>query len=104
MVGSVVADGDCATEQCEKARKISNLPADVKSFAEQRDGCDYFRSEPWPEGSGAAAKERRDFISKSLKKFCIGTDKRLQALRKKYRNDRVVIELLQGYEDDIEAG
>ena len=100
--GSVVAEGSCATEQCEDAQKISNLPTDVKSFVEQRDGCDHFRGEPWPEGNDPEDKERRDFISKNLDNLCTGTDKSLKALRNKYRDDRAVAELLRKYEDRIE--
>ena len=102
LAGSVAADGGCATEQCEEAQKIPNLPTDVKSFVEQRDGCDHFRGEPWPEGNNPEDKERRDFISKNLKNLCTGTDNSLKKLRNKYRNNPAIVELLRKYEDRIE--
>ena len=102
VVGTVVADGSCATEQCEEAQKIPNLPTDVKSFVEQRDGCDYFRGEPWPEGNDPGDKERRDFISKNLNNLCTGSDRSLKELRNKYRDNRAIAELLRKYEDRIE--
>ncbi len=101
-VTNTIAEGICATEQCEKAEKIPNLPDDVKAFVNQRDGCDYFRSEPWPEGNYPGAKERRSFISNNLKELCTGTDMRLRTLRKKYRHNQVLNELLNGYEEKIE--
>ncbi|MGV8934477.1 MAG: hypothetical protein ACOH1I_07625 [Gallionellaceae bacterium] len=43
------AEESCASEQCVNAQSIANLPADVTTFIDQRDGCDYFRGEPSPE-------------------------------------------------------
>ena len=79
-----------------------DLPADVQSFIEERDGCDHFRGEPWGAGDDPEVKERREFIFENIKKLCTGTDKRLAELRNKYRNDPVVIERLRAYEDSIE--
>ena len=102
LAGSAVAKGTCATELCEEARKIPSLPPDVKSFVDERDGCDHFRGEPWDEGDDPRDKERREFIFHNIKDFCTGTDKRLRELRDKYRHNRVIIEHLKGYEDQIE--
>ena len=102
LAGSVVAEGICATELCEKAQKIPNLPSDVKSFVDERDGCDHFRGEPWDGGDDPEVKERRDFIFQNIKHLCTGTDMRLKALRHKYRNDQAIIEHLKTYEDRIE--
>jgi len=99
---NVVAERNCATEQCERAQTISNLPAEVKSFVDQRDGCDHFRGEPWDGGDDPDVKERREFIFQNIKELCTGADRRLRELRKKYRNDKVITELLKGYEDRIE--
>ena len=57
LTDSVVAEGVCATGQCEKAQKIPGLPSDVKSFVDQRDGCDHFRGEPWAEGDDPESKK-----------------------------------------------
>ena len=59
LAGNVVAEGTCATAECDTARKIPNLPSDVKSFVDQRDGCDHFRGEPWFEGDDPEVTERR---------------------------------------------
>lgn len=80
----------------------NDLPADVQSFIDERDGCDHFRGEPWGAGDDPAVKERREFVFENIKKLCTGTDKRLAELRKKYRNDPIVIKRLRAYEDNIE--
>lgn len=102
MASSVVAEGICATELCKKAQKIPSLPSDVKSFVDERDGCDHFRGEPWDGGDDPEVKERREFISQNIKDLCTGTDRRLKELRNKYRHDRVIIKHLKRYEDRIE--
>ena len=99
---STFAEGVCATEQCEKAQHIPNLPSDVKLFVERRDGCDHFRGEPWPEADDPESKERREFILRNIRELCTGTDGRLAELRNKYRNSPVLSELLNEYEDRIE--
>lgn len=100
--GTVIAGGVCATEQCEEAQKIPNLPPDVKAFVERRDGCDHFRGEPWDNGDDPIIKERREFIFKKIKELCTGSDNQLKELRDKYRNDTVVFNLLGKYESKIE--
>ena len=102
VVSDVEAEGSCATEQCLEAAKIYELPDDVDSFVQLRDGCDYFRSEPWPEGDDPDSKDRRQFILQNLKETCTGTDRQLRELRNKYRNNQIVSEFLKGYEDHIE--
>lgn len=92
----------CATELCVKAAKIPNLPDDVSSFVAQRDGCDHFRGEPWPEGNDPVAKDRRQFLLTNLNEFCTGTDKQLKELRNKYHNNRAVSKLLNKYESRVE--
>jgi len=100
--GTTIGDEICATEQCEKAQQIRNLPADVKSFVDRRDGCDHFRGEPWDTGDDPIKKERREFIFEKLKELCTGTDNQLKELREKYREDEVLINLLEKYESKIE--
>ncbi|MGD8526160.1 MAG: hypothetical protein PVJ63_07915 [Thioalkalispiraceae bacterium] len=102
ILNNAEAEGICATEQCEKAEKIHELPADVKAFVETRDGCDYFRSEPWPEGDNPHSKDRRQFILRNLKETCTGTDIKLRELRNKYHDNHLLNNFLKGYEDRIE--
>ena len=102
LAGGVAAEGICATELCEKAQKIPDLPSDVKSFVDERDGCDHFRGEPWDKGDDPEVKERREFIFQNIKNLCTGTDRSLKELRNKYRHDRVIIEHLKRFEDRIE--
>jgi len=87
---------------CSHAIAVGPIPTDVRSFIDQRDGCDYFRGEPWDSGNEPEAIERREFIIQNIKKLCAGTDKRLAGLRKKYRNNFKIISRLRSYEDRIE--
>jgi hypothetical protein len=102
FAGNSVAGGNCATEQCEEARKIPALRADVKSFVERRDGCDHFRGEPWDNGDEPEVRGRREFIFQNLKNLCTGTDKQLNELRDKYRDNKVVFNFLEKYENRVE--
>jgi hypothetical protein len=78
------------------------LPAEVRAFIDDRDGCDHFRGEPWSSGDDPDIKERREFIFENIRKLCTGTDKRLASLRKKYRGNLTVLKQLRQYEDTIE--
>jgi len=73
------------------------LPPDVNRYVERRDNCDHFRGE---EPYDAA---RREFLTKQLKAFCTGTDRQLEALKRKYRKNKAVLIRLQDYEVQIEA-
>src|SRR5688572_25849975 len=72
-------------------------PADVASFMEHRDGCDHFRGEePYD-------AERRKFLHQRILELCVGTDKQLALLKKKYRANKTVIAKLNEYEPKIEV-
>jgi hypothetical protein len=72
------------------------LPEDVFSFVEKRDGCDHFRGEdPYDE-------ERRKFILKNLQELCTGTDVELAKLKTKYESNSIVLSRLSNYDEDIE--
>ncbi len=79
-----------------------DYPHEVRAFIDQRDSCDHFRGEPWPDGKSSAELARRQELKAAMKTACTGTDARLPALREKYRNDANVVEALAGYENDIE--
>lgn len=78
------------------------LPPEVARFIQDRDACDHFRSEPH-EGESPGQKERRTFIFESLEIYCPGTDRRLAALKKRYRDNAEVLRRLSSYEDRIEG-
>ena len=80
----------------------TELPSDVQSFIDDRDGCDHFRGEPWDTGNEPEVKERREFIFKNIKELCTGSDRRLSNLREKYRSDPRILDRLRDYEDTIE--
>ena len=76
--------------------KVEELPAEVVTFIERRDLCDYFRGEePYDE-------ERRKFLKKNIIEYCTGTDNQLANLKKKYSGNPVVIDRLSVYEENIE--
>ena len=57
FVALVVVNNICAA---------SELPKDVQSFIDKREGCDHFRGEPWDPGDESVIKERREFIFKNI--------------------------------------
>lgn len=76
------------------------LPPEVERFVADRDACDHFRGEPY-EGDSPEQVERRKFVFESLDIYCSGADKRLAALRKRYKDNKAVMERLSKYEDTI---
>ena len=85
-------------------------PHEIRAFVAQRDECDHWRGEPWPEVQADAdatqqqsQAERRTEIGDGLDRTCKGTDKRLRALKHAYAMDKSISEVLDGYETDIEA-
>jgi hypothetical protein len=77
------------------------LPPEVKAFIAERKTCDHFRGEPY-EGNSTEQIERRTFIIDSLDIYCSGTDRRLAALKRRYKDNRPVMQKLNKFEDKIE--
>lgn len=78
------------------------LPPEVAAFIGDRDACDHFRGEP-SEGNSHAQIKRRAFIVESLEIFCPGSDRRLAALRKRYKDNADVMRRLNSFEENIEG-
>jgi len=75
----------------------STFPPEVTRFVEGRDSCDHFRGEePYD-------AERRKFLEDRMRELCTGTDRRLKALRLKYKREPKVLSKLNEYEPQIEA-
>ena len=72
------------------------LPVDVTRFVEKRDSCDHFR------GEEAYDAERGKFLEEQMRKLRTGTDKKLKALKAKYRKNPGVLSRLKEYEPQIE--
>lgn len=68
-----------------------NLPIDVKSFIDQKESCDHFLNEP------PFDAERKKFLNENIKKFCIGSDLKLEDLRKKYSINKIISNKLSNY-------
>jgi hypothetical protein len=81
------------------AAATERLPADVRAFIEEREGCDHMRGEI----PDASDKQRMREVSREIEKLCKGTDRRLARLKRKYASDRVVTRHLNGFEASIEA-
>ena len=73
------------------------LPGEVSSFAERRGICDHLR------GEEPYSAERAAELARGTEKYCRGTDRELEALRLKYRNDTAVAPVLEKFETSIEA-
>lgn len=78
------------------------LPQEVKSYIAERNICDHFRGEPI-EGNSPEQIERREFVADSLDIYCSGSDKRLAALKRRYKNNRAAMDKLSQYEERIEG-
>ena len=109
---SAFGEGNCATEQCSNAYKITGLPEDVLSFVDNRDGCDHFRGEPTDFDEAyikqdvirgrQEQKERADFVNQNIAELCKGTDARLRSLKTRYAANPSVLKLLHTYQQKIE--
>lgn len=78
------------------------LPKEVKDFVAERNICDHFRGESF-EGSSPEQVERRKFIADSLDIYCSGTDRRLAALKRRYKSNPAAMRKLNQYEERIEG-
>ena len=75
----------------------AQLPEDVARFIERRDACDHFR------GEEAYDAKRREFLEQQTLKLCIGSDRQLAELKRKYGTNKTVMTKLNEYEDQIEG-
>jgi hypothetical protein len=72
------------------------LPADVRHFIVRRDECDHFR------GEVEYGKARAAEMAAAFAKYCKGSDAELARIRRQYRNNRLVLKAVSGYETRIE--
>ena len=80
-----------------------SYPPDLRAFLDDRDLCDHFRSEPWPEADSAEDRARRNQLVDGMKTTCAVMDRRLAALKHRYRDHAGLTKLLLGFESVIEA-
>jgi len=85
-----------ASPKTASSAAATALPNDVANFVERRNACDHFR------GEEAYDAERGEFLRKSLKETCTGSDRKLKSLREKYRRNPAVADKLKDYENNIE--
>jgi hypothetical protein len=82
-----------------QASANEKLPADVRAFIADREGCDHMRGEiPDPPDP-----QRMEEVNREIDKLCKGTDRRLAGLKRKYAANRVVAKRLNAFEPRIEA-
>lgn len=81
----------------QKGKTPRNVPQDVKEFIERRDRCDQWRAEDMSNPETASG-----LINKMMKD-CHGTDFELKNLRRKYKDNAKVIEILSKYKDNVES-
>ena len=80
----------------------TQLPPDVLSFMDKRQGCDHFRVEPWDPGDDPEIKERREFILRNIEALCTGIDRELAELQEKYLEYPSVTARLRQFEPQVE--
>lgn len=76
-------------------------PKEVQNFIAERNLCDHFRGEPY-EGNSPEQLERKAFVIDSLDIYCAGTDKRLAALKRRYKNNEAAMKQLNKFEEQVE--
>jgi hypothetical protein len=75
------------------------LPADVRNFIDDREGCDHMRGEvPDPPD-----KQRMKEIKREMDKLCKGTDRKLALLKRRYAANRAVMQRMNEFETRVEA-
>lgn len=72
-------------------------PVDLRQFLERREECDHWR------GEAAYDKERQRDLDRAVCRTCAGTDAELARLKKKYRANPGVMDVLDELEDRIEG-
>ena len=77
------------------------VPKEVQNFVAERILCDHFRGEPY-EGNSPEQLARKNFVIDSLDIYCAGTDKRLAALKRRYKNNEAAMKQLNKFEEKIE--
>jgi hypothetical protein len=106
--GAATDPGAAATATCDPQASdwpgYCGYPADVRAFVDQRDACDHWRGEPIPGPEDDPEQDRRKQVLAGIEASCTGTDQRLSELKAAYASDPKIMQLLDGYESDIEAG
>ena len=66
-------------------------------FIERRGACDHFRGEePYD-------AKRREFLEQQMQRLCVGSDRQLAELKKRYASNKAVMTKLNEYDAQIEA-
>lgn len=78
-------------------------PQEIMAYIERRAICEHFRQEPWPEGVSLEERERREFLTGQLDRYCKGSDQVLRELKRKYKDNQPVMNRLEKFEATIEG-
>lgn len=99
MVSSAAIETPTVEDSASSSQETSSveaMPSDVRAFVDKREVCEHWL------GEASYDDERAKEISNALQDNCTGTDKKLSALRRKYKDQPVVLEALAPYDDKIE--
>jgi len=73
----------------ELIARVESAPKDVEAFIVRRTGCNHFLGEP------PFSRERAVFLEQQIDKLrCVDLDRDEKALRRAYRDDPTVLQLL----------
>ena len=83
------------------AFSCDDLPKEVSNFVWGRDRCEHFLSEDYEprKNEDMIWIDRREHVSDSIVLFCSGTERKLLVLKKRFKDNRRVMDLLSKYED-----
>ena len=96
LLGALLTFSCAGSASSQKGKTPRNVPQDVKEFVQRRDRCDQWRKEDMSD------PERASVLIGKMLQDCYGTDFELKNLRRKYKDNARIIEILSKYEDSIE--
>jgi hypothetical protein len=82
----------------QSCHALEGYSVNLDEFIQQREACDHFRGEMPEPGDG----ERMEEIKAEIRKFCTGTDAKLDLLRMKYALSPEIMARLAVFETRIE--
>lgn len=85
----------------DEVMSCEDIPKEVKNFIWERDRCEHFLGEDYEprENEDAVWINRRKHVYDSVVLYCSGTERKLTILKKRFKDNQKVNDLLINYEE-----